>query len=113
MTTPALVVLQACGIDGWLSGDWGSCFFGPVTGQVSAGVFGLILGVGIYSSLYFAAGGQSTTATVVTILLASVLLPVLPGAYSGIAWTVLFVGATGAVLQALQKYMLNPATARP
>lgn len=108
-----IAVLQACGVDGWLSGSWGDCIWQPVTGLLGAPVFGLLLGTAIYGSLYIAAGGRATTATVVTILLASVLFPVLPSAYLGIAWTVLFVGAVAALLQAGQKYVLSPSTMQP
>jgi len=107
-----MTLLNACGTSDWLSGDWGPCLYEPVTTVAGEGFFGLVIGGSVFLSLYFAAGGRATTATVVTMLLAGALFPVLPGQYVGIAWTVLFVGAAAAILQSAQKYILNPSTAR-
>jgi len=104
------IPLQACGLDPWLSGNWGQCIINPVKGLIGAGFFGLLIAIAVYGGLYFAGGGDSTTATVVTLLVATALFPVLPGAYRGIAWTILLVGGAAAIFQSLQKYVLSPAT---
>lgn len=103
--------MSSCSIDKWLSGDWHTCVFQPTVDLVGEPTFGLLIGVGLYASLYFAGGGNPTTATVVCILVATIMFPALPSAYAGIAWTVLVVGAAAAVLQIMQKYVLSPATA--
>jgi hypothetical protein len=112
MTTIPTQLLQACRADQWLSGDVGPCLYEPITSIAGEGFFGVMIGGSVYLSLYFAGGGRATTATVVTILLASAMFPLLPGDFSGIAWAVLFVGGTAAVLQSAQKYVLNPSTTR-
>jgi len=101
---------MTCGIDKWLSGTWHSCIFDPVTGLVGEGVFGLVIGSAIWAAMYFGGGGNPTTPTVVVILFATLLFPILPEAYLGIAWTILLVGGVGVAIQGLQKYVLSPAT---
>jgi len=103
-------LLQVCKPTGWINGDWQSCLFGPTTSLIGEGVWGLLIGAGLWTALYLAGGGSSTTPTVVTIILASILFPTLPAAYSGIAWSILVVGAVGAAMQALQKYFLSEGT---
>lgn len=109
MTT---LLLQVCQPTRWINGDWQSCLFGPTTALVGEGVWGLMIGAAVWTALFLAGGGAPTTATVVTILLASVLFPVLPGAYVGVAWTILAVGGTAALLQVMQKYVLAEGTVR-
>jgi len=104
------IVLQACGMDPWLAGEFGRCIIDPVRNLIGNGLFGLFIAAAVWGGLYFAGGGNSTTATTVTILLATALFPVLPGQYTGIAWSVLVIGAAAAILQAGQKYVLSPAT---
>jgi hypothetical protein len=100
-----------CDIDEWIGGAWHPCIFDPMTSLVGEGLFGLIVGAAVWAGLYFGGGGSPTTPTVVTILLATLLFPVLPEAYVGIAWSILVVGATGVALQIVQKYLFDPATA--
>lgn len=101
---------MTCGIEEWIAGSWHSCIFSPVTSLIGEGLFGLMVGAGIYLAYYLAGGGSAVTPTVVIILLATMLFPLLPAAYVGIAWSILVVGAAATVLQVLQKYMLSPAT---
>jgi hypothetical protein len=107
-----MTLLQACSSDEWLKGNAGPCLYEPITQIAGEGFFGLMIGGAVFLSLYFAGGGRTTTATVVTILLASAMFPLLPGDFQGIAWAVLFVGGAAAVLQSAQKYLLSPSTAR-
>jgi hypothetical protein len=104
------IILQACGIDKWIAGDWHNCIFSPVVGLVGEGIFGVLIGASLWIALYFAGGGSTTTPTVVTILLATIMFPVLPASYYGIAWSMLLVGAAAAILQSMQKYALSPST---
>lgn len=101
---------MTCGVSDWVAGDWHRCLFEPVVSVIGEPIFGLLVGGGVYLALYLAGGGRASAPTVVTILVASLLFPLLPGQFSGIAWSVLFVGATAAIFQSLQKYLLNPST---
>jgi hypothetical protein len=103
-------ILQFCDMDRWLNGEAHACVFDPAVGLIGEGIFGILIGGGLYLALYFAGGGRATTPTVVTVLLAALLFPVLPGAYVGIAWSMLLVGAAAALLQTFQKYILSPST---
>ena len=87
----------SCGVDTWIGGDWHRCLFEPITALVGEATFGVLI-------------GRTTTPTVVTILLATLMFPVLPSGFNGIAWSVLLVGAAASMLQVLQKYVLSPAT---
>jgi len=103
-------MMQSCAVSEWINGNWHSCLFDPVTSLVGEPTFGLLVGAGLWTAFYLAGNGSMTTPTVVTILLATVMFPVLPSAFSGIAWTILVVGATAALVQLGQKYVLSPAT---
>jgi len=94
----------------WINGDWTACLFDPVVALIGESTWGLLIGVAIWGALYMAGNGSPVTPTVVTILLAALLFPTLPGAYVGIAWSVLLVVASAAMLQVLQKFTLSPAT---
>lgn len=100
----------SCGINRWISGDWHSCLFNPIVNLIGEPTFGVLVGVGIYAGLYFAGGGDTTTPTVVTILLATLMFPLIPGSLNGIAYSVLVVGVAAGLLQVAQKYVLSPAT---
>jgi len=101
---------MTCDITRWISGEWHSCLFDPVTSLIGEGTFGLIVAAGLWTALYLAGNGSPTTPTVVMILLATIAFPVIPAAYSGIAWSILLIGAAAAIMQAMQKYVLSPAT---
>lgn len=101
---------MTCGLDKWIAGDWHYCVFNPVTSIIGDGVFGLVLGAAIWASLYFAGSGRPTTPTAVCIILSTLMFPIIPNQYTGIAWSILLVGAAGVILQSLQKYVLSPAT---
>jgi hypothetical protein len=105
------VILQACEASRWLAGEWHNCVFEPVPDLVGVPVFGLIVASMLYMTLYVAGSGNLTTPTVVSILLATALFPVIPDQFSGIAWSILLIGGAGASFQILQKYVLDPSTA--
>lgn len=104
------ILLQTCGATDYIQGDWHRCTFEPVVSIIGEPLFGLLLGGVVYLSFYLAGGGRTAAPTVVTILLAALLFPILPGQYVGIGWATLFVGAAAAIFQTLQKYVLSPAT---
>lgn len=99
-----------CDPEAWFTGDWHSCIFEPVPALIGEPAFGMIVGGAMFVALYFAGGGRTATPTAITILLATVLFPLLPGDVRGIAWTILFLGAVAAGVQVAQKYILNPST---
>lgn len=101
---------MSCDIAQWINGNWHTCLFDPVVSLIGEGLFGLLIAAGIWTALYLAGSGSPATPTVVMILLATVAFPVLPTAYSGIAWTILLVGAAAGIMQVMQKYVLSPAT---
>jgi hypothetical protein len=101
---------SSCGTNEWIAGEWHRCLFEPTTSLIGEPTFGVLIGIGIYGSMYVAGGGDMTTPTTVTILLATLMFPLLPGGFNGIAWAVLLVGAAAAILQVMQKYVLSPAT---
>ena len=102
---------MTCDINQWIDGVWHQCIFDPMTGLLGEAMFGLIVGTAMWAGLYFGGGGSPTTPTVVTILVATLLFPVLPEAYVGIAWSILIVGAAAIALQTIQKYVFDPSTA--
>lgn len=102
--------MTICTIDKWMAGDWHTCLFQATTDLVGETTFGLLVGAALWTALYLAGGGRSTAPTVVVILLATIMFPVLPNAFVGIAWSVLVVGAVAAVVQIAQKYVLSPGT---
>lgn len=101
---------MTCSIERWVQGDWHTCLFDPTVSLIGEGTFGVLVAAGVWTALYLAGNGSPTTPTVVMILLATIAFPVIPAAYSGVAWSILLVGAAAALLQTMQKYVLEPAT---
>jgi hypothetical protein len=101
---------MTCDINTWIDGTWHRCIFDPMTALVGEGLFGLLIGAGLWAGLYFGGGGSPTTPTVVVIIVSTLLFPILPEAYVGIAWSMLVVGAAAVALQTLQKYVFDPTT---
>jgi hypothetical protein len=102
--------LQVCEPSGWISGDWHSCLFDPLVASTGEGMFGVLVGGGVWLALYFAGGGRMETPTAVIILAAALLFPVLPGDLVQVAYGTITVGVAAAFLQGLQKYVLSPST---
>lgn len=101
---------SSCSVDQWILGDWFNCLFEPTAGLIGIPTMGFLIGSGLWAALYLAGGGRTTTPTIVLILLATALFPLIPDGFNGLAWSVLLVGATAAILQSMQKYVLSPAT---
>lgn len=102
--------MSICSIDRWIQGDWHTCMFDPITGLVGEGTFGVLVAGALWAALYLGGNGSPTTPTVVMILLATIAFPVIPAAYNGIAWSILLIGGVAALVQVMQKYVLDPAT---
>jgi len=106
------MILQAptCSLEEWALGDWHNCVFDPVPALIGEPLFGLLVGSGLWLSMYFAAGGKTSTPTAVILLVSTLVFPILPGGMVGIAKGILIIGVAAAIMQVLQKYVLNPAT---
>ncbi len=100
--------MAPCEISAWATGDWHRCMFSPEVLGAPETVFGLIVAGGLLASFYIAGRGIATP-TVLLILLSSIMIPVLPGAYVGIANAIAVMGVTSAVFLLLQKYVMSPA----
>jgi len=101
---------MTCDITRWIGGEWHTCLFSPIVNLVGEATFGLLVGAGLWTVLYLAGGGRSSTPTVVVMLLGTIMFPALPAQFRGVAWTILVIGAAGALLQVMQKYVLDPST---
>jgi len=67
-------------------------------------LIGLLLGGTLISSLYIAGDGTVAVPAVVTILLGSVMLPLLPAQYVSMAWVLVFLGTAVAVFAAWTRF---------
>jgi len=84
--------LTACVIDGLFAA-------GP-----SPALMGLLLSGILVTSLYIAGDGTVAVPAVVTILLGSVLVPLLPPQYVSLAYTVVVIGITVAAFSAYSRF---------
>lgn len=109
-----MIPLQSpgCSASRWLSGEWHTCIFEPFVTVLSEPVFGMIIGSALWLGFYFASGGRWSAPTAVTILVSTLLFPALPGNLVNVASGVLTIGVAAVILQVLQRYVLNPSTAR-
>jgi hypothetical protein len=105
-------MVSPCTINTWLQGDtWHQCIFEPAAGSVGGEpMFGLLVGATLIVSLYLAGSGDLATPTVVTLLLGSVLVPVLPGGMVGVAYGVVVAGVSGALIAIARRYVLDPGS---
>lgn len=96
-----------CPISDWTAGSWMDCIFDPVTVLLGTGLYG-ILTSGVILAAFWLAGNRSVAApSVAMILISGVAIPILPGGYQGIAWTVAFIGASGGAYSVIRGYMLR------
>ena len=86
-------------------GDMTACVVDAVFAAGPApGLMGLVLGGTLLTSLYIAGDGDATVPAVVTILLGSVLIPLLPAQHTTLAYTVVVLGLTVAVFAAWTRF---------
>jgi hypothetical protein len=105
MTSP-LQLGPACGIDRWTAGEWMSCIFDPVTALLGSGLYGLLTSGAILMAFWLAGNRSLAAPSVAMILISGLAIPILPGGYQGVAWTVAFVGVAGGVFSVIRSYML-------
>lgn len=94
------------GIDTWASGDWEAALFDGITGLIGEGAFGLLIGSVLIISFWLAGDRGLAAPAIVTTLLGAMMFPILPANFQGIAWTVVFIGITGAVFSVMKRYVL-------
>jgi hypothetical protein len=70
-------------------------------------VVGLLVGGTTLLSLYLAGDGEPAAPTVVTILLGSALVPILPAQYVTIAWSIVVLGIAFGAFAALNRWVLR------
>ncbi len=107
MTTPDTNLNEtsvACFAEG-TEGDLAQC---ALDGVFSAGpapsLMGLLMGGTLITSLYIAGDGTVVVPSVVTILLGSALVPILPAQYVTFAYTVTVLGITVAAFAAWTRF---------
>lgn len=100
------VLLQACEPSEFLSDAMG-CTFGPVTGLIGEGMFGLMLSGVLLLAFYIAGNRGLAGPSVLLILISGMAIPILPGSYAGIAWTMAFVGVAAGIVSIGSRRMLG------
>jgi len=86
-------------------GDLTACVLdGVFAAGPSPALVGLLLAGMLLTSLYIAGDGDVTVPAVVTILLGSILVPLLPPQYVTLAYTVVAIGITAATFSAWRTY---------
>jgi hypothetical protein len=86
-------------------GDLTSCVLdGLFAAGPSPALMGLLLSGVLVTSLYVAGDGTVAVPAVVTILLGSVLVPLLPPQYVSLAYTVVVIGITVAAFSAYSRF---------
>lgn len=90
-----------------------SCVFPQLAGATAGSeqLFGLLLVTLILGLTWYSTGSIGATAGIL-ILLGGAMMPMLPGSYRSLAWSVLVVGLAAAFLALAQRYVLDPTTKR-
>jgi hypothetical protein len=94
-------------IDDLINGNWYDVIFGQVPGLIGEPIFGLLIGGSVLLGFYVAGDGDLATPTVVLMLLASVMVPVLPGSAQSIAWAIAVVGSVAMMLAVARAYIFE------
>jgi len=86
-------------------GDLGQCVLdGVFAAGPAPSLMGLMMGGTLIASLYIAGDGTVVVPSVVTILLGSALVPILPAQYVTFAYTVVVLGITVAAFAAWTRF---------
>lgn len=90
------------------SGDLTSCMLeGIFSAGPSPEIMGFLLASMLLVSLYLAGNGSVVAPAVATILFGSILVPLLPGQFRGLSYTVVVIGITVAVFYAYQRFAVR------
>lgn len=89
-------------------GDLLECALNDLTAATSGEpLFGVLVGGAVIFSMYLAGNGHPAPPTVVTILLGSIMVPLLPGSYTQIAYTIVVLGLAFGVISIGGRYVLE------
>lgn len=104
-------LLQTSAIDCYVKGTEGDllrCVADDLALSVGGqGVLGLLIGGTVLIALYFGGNGHPAPPVIVTVLLGSVLVPVLPAAYATTAYAILVLGVAFGVMAASNRYVFH------
>lgn len=96
-----------CLVDGGADGFM-DCLIAEVFGATASGpLVGLFIGGTIITSLYIAGDGDVVVPAVVTILLGSALVPLLPAQMVSLAYTLVIMGITAGMMVVFRRYVLR------
>lgn len=96
-----------CMLDGGSTG-FTSCILDSIFASGgSPALIGLMMGGTLLASLYIAGDGDIVVPAVMTILLGSILVPLLPSQYSTMAYSVAVLGITAAGMSVMRRYILR------
>lgn len=85
-----------------------SCGLGDVIAATRGeAILGLLGGGGLMLGFYQASDGSLAAASVLTLLVGPLLIPVLPAQLAAVATTIMFLGLVGGILSALNKYVMS------
>lgn len=105
-----LVVVQQADpgpLECWVDPDrnMARCAVEEYRSPIGNALFGLIIGGIVMLPMYVASDGSLGVTAVITTLLGGALVPMLPGAYQGIALTIMLLGLVGSVFAVGVKYV--------
>ena len=107
-TTPTNQTLTDTAVGGCAQGTEGDLTVCVLDGMFAAGpapaLVGLLMAGTLVTSLYVAGDGTVVVPAVVTILLGSILVPILPPQYVTMAYTVVVIGITLAAFTAYTRF---------
>lgn len=99
-----MMQLQAAPIQDWLDGDWNSAIFDPVPNLIGEGLWAVLI-VGVLVVAYYVAGDSSIAApTVLSMLIAAMAIPLLPGTYLGYFNALVIIGFTVALYTTYRRF---------
>jgi hypothetical protein len=99
-----MTLLQAAPISDWLNGNWNDAIFDPVPDLIGEGLWGVLI-VGVLVVAFYVAGDSSIAApTVLSMLIAAIAIPLLPGTYLGYFNALVIIGFTVAVYTTYRRF---------
>lgn len=102
------ITLQSIGNSCYFSGDVVSCQLDQlVTAFGGPGLFGLVLGATIFTTMFIASEGDLATPTVALILTGTVTVAMLPARYAELAGAVVLIGLAAGVFAVLRRYSIE------
>jgi len=96
-------------LDCYLDGQgWLQCALDQMVAATGGeGVFGLLVGSTLLLTFYIVSGGRLATASTLTVLIGTIMVPSLPSQYQTVAVTIMFLGLFGGLLKLAERYVLE------